>query len=279
MKERSALVITCFAVPLGTLFVLSYWQTLSWMYDRYTSPDSYYSHAFLVPFISGWLIYRERNQIRLPRKGFHAYGIPVLLFAVILHFMGSMLYIFALSGASLFVFLLGTVLLIFGATCFRQIIFSLAFLAFMFPVPLAVINEVAFPLKMLVAKVGTTLVAAAGIPVFLQGFYISIPNGVLLVGDPCSGLRSLIAFLAIGSLFAYLSNMRPWKKVVLFTSVIPIAVVSNILRLFILVLISHFYGVAAGAPDSFWHGASGVFVFVLGLILLFAIARLLEWKG
>jgi len=98
------------------------------------------------------------------------------------------------------------------------------------------------------------------------------------VGNPCSGLRSLISLLALGSVYAYLSDLPNGKQWLLVFLTIPIALLSNIIRVPILILISHYWGLSAAAPDSFWHNASGFLVFVIAITLLFYTTRLLKWK-
>jgi exosortase len=134
-------------------------------------------------------------------------------------------------------------------------------------------------LKWVVVKTSVDIVRFLGIPVLREGFYIFIPGGSLLVGNPCSGLRSLIIFMALGALSAHMLNISLKRKIFLFLSAIPIAILSNIFRVPILILISHFWGLQAAAPDSFWHTASGVLVFGIGLMLLYFIGRVFQWKN
>jgi len=129
---------------------------------------------------------------------------------------------------------------------------------------------------MLVAHSGAFVVNLIGIPAFREGFQITIPAGKLFVGNPCSGLRSLISFLALGALFAYIINTSNFKKWVLFLLAVPVALISNMLRVPILILIANFWGLEAAAPESFWHGASGIFVFILGFFLIFSAGKMLE---
>ena len=131
-------------------------------------------------------------------------------------------------------------------------------------------------MKMLVAESGALIASLMGIPVFREGFQITIPAGELLVGNPCSGLRSLISFLALGAVFAYMINISSLKKWVLFLLAVPVALLSNIVRVPILILVSHYWGLEAAAPESFWHGASGILVFILGVFLLFSAGKMLE---
>lgn len=257
-------------------FVACYHDVLAWMYGRYISSDSYYSHGFLIPFVSAFLIWQKRSDLKVTAVEFSWWGLILIIASVLIHIAGTILYVFSISGFSIFFLVSGTSLFLFGKNITRIIIFPLIFLIFMFPLPLAFITTISFPMKMLVAKVGVWIVNNLGIPTFREGFHITIPAGSLLVGNPCSGLRSLISFLALGAVFAYLIDMSNIRKLILFVSAIPIALLSNIVRVPILILISNFWGMEAAAPESFWHDASGVFVFVVGSLLLFTTERLLK---
>ena len=265
-----------YGLPLLLIFAICYHSTLTWMYGRYMSSDSYYFHGFLIPFVTAFLIWQKRKQLSETDIEFSWWGLWFILAAVLLHLAGTILYVFSISGFSIFFLVMGLCLFLFGKKITRIILFPLVFLIFMFPVPMAFISAVSFPLKMLVAKTGVDVVRLLGIPVIREGFNITIPAGTLLVGNPCSGLRSLIAFMALGSVFAYLIDTSATKKTVLFLVSIPIAIFSNMVRVPILILVSHFWGLEAAAPDTIWHTASGILVFVIGLGLLYAAGRLLQ---
>lgn len=265
------------SIPL-ILFITCYYNILGWMYGRYISPDGYYSHGFIIPFISTFFIWKRRDELKEKEIESSWWGLVLIIGSGLIHILGTILYVFSLSGFSIFLLILGISFFIFGKSVTRVILFPLVFLIFMFPLPQAFIGAISFPMKMLVTNVGVWIVSKLGIPAFREGFHITIPAGSLLVGNPCSGLRSLLSFLALGSIYAYLSSMPGIKKWILFSLSIPIALLSNIIRVPILILILHFWGPSASAPGSFWHDASGVFVFVLGLVLLFCSGRLLGWK-
>ena len=273
----SGIYIIYILIPI-LLFITCYYDVLTWMYGRYISSDSYYSHGFIIPFVSAFLIWQKRSELKVTAVDFSWWGLILIIASVLIHIAGTILYVFSISGFSIFFLALGISLFLFGKNITRIIIFPLIFLIFMCPLPLAIINVISFPMKILVAKTGTGIVSLLGIPVIRDGFNITIPNGSLLVGNPCSGLRSLISFLALGAIFAYLINILYISKLILFVSAIPIALLSNIVRVPILILISHYWGIESAAPETFWHDASGIFVFVIGFIMLFAIGRLLEWK-
>ena len=260
------------------LSLLCYHTTLAWMLQRWGGVDSYYSHGYLVPFISGYLIWLKRRELKQIPPSSSMLGLCLIIFAVFLHLLGTVLYVFSLSGFSIFFLILGSVLFLFGKEFTKVILFPLIFLIFMFPLPLAFLSLITFPLKILVAKAGVAVVNLLGVPVLRNGFDITIPGGNLVVGNPCSGLRSLIAFLALGAVMAYLTDMSPSRKLILFLSSVPIAILSNAIRVPALILISHFYGLDAASPESVWHNATGMLVFILGFILLMGFSRVLQWK-
>jgi len=267
-----------FLTIIGIFTVFAYKTTLMWMYDRYMGADSYYSHGFIVPFISLYFIYLQKENLAQIKPQTSVIGLIILFFALLLHILGTLLYIFSISGFSIFFLIIGLSIFLFGKEISKVIWFPLLFLVFMFPLPEAMISLVSFPLKIFAAKAGVWIISILGIPIYLEGFNILIPAGPLLVGNPCSGLRSLIAFLALGSIFAYLEPISIIKKWFLFSLSIPIALLSNIVRIPILILVSNYWGLEAAGPDTLVHTGSGILVFVLGFLLIFTAARALEWR-
>ena len=258
-------------------FVACYHDVLAWMYNRYISPESYYSHGFMIPFVSGYFIWQKREKLSKESAEKSWWGFSLIILSVLVHIAGTVLYVYSVSGFSIFLFIFGVTLFLFGKNITRLILFPLIYLILMFPPPMAFIEAISFPMKMFVAKSGVEFVRLLGIPIVREGFHIHIPAGSLLVGNPCSGLRSLIAFVAVGTLFSYLSNLSIIKKFLLSFLSIPVAILSNVIRTSILILISNFWGLSAAAPDSFWHSASGILVFIFGVAGLFYIGRFLEW--
>ena len=275
-KNNQIFTSLIFVSIVSALFVLCYHEVISWWYVRCNSADSYYSHGFLIPFVSGFLIWQKKNELAKINPDGSLWGLALIIFSVLIHILGTILYVFSVSGFSIFFLIIGIALFNYGRQITRIILFPLVFTIFMFPLPLAFISKISFPMKILVAKSGTLIVSLLGIPIHREGFHIMIPAGALLVGNPCSGLRSLISFLALGALFAYMINTSNLKKWILFILAVPVALMSNIIRVPILILISHYWGLEAAAPESFWHDASGLFVFVLGFFLLFFAGKILE---
>lgn len=263
-------------VILCVLIFFCYSDVLEWMYYRYMSPDSYYSHGFLIPFVSLFLIWQDRDRLQEVENNHSQLGLIIVCLSLLLHVAGTVIYIYSVSGFSLFFLIIGLTLFLFGSQITRIIAFPLMFLVFMFPVPMAFISIISFPLKMIAAKSGVYLVSLLGIPILREGFNISIPDGSLIVGNPCSGLRSLISFLALGAVYAYLTSLPLVRKWILFIISVPIALLVNIVRVSILILVSHFWGLAAAAPDTMIHTGSGLVIFIIGILFLFLSSKVLE---
>lgn len=278
-SNLSKIINICGIVVISILFFFTYKETLFWMYDRYMGADSYYSHGFIVPLVSIFFIYWKKDLLSETKQSTNIIGLYIIILALLLHLLGTILYIFSISGFSIFFLIVGLTLYFVGSTISKLIWFPLIFLVFMFPLPQALIGIISFPLKIFAAKAGVWIVDSLGVPVHGEGFNIFIPAGHLLVGNPCSGLRSLISFLALGSVLAYLAPLSAGKKWILFLLTIPIALLSNVVRVPILILASHKWGLAAAAPDTFVHTGSGILVFIIGFTLLLASAKVLEWRN
>jgi exosortase len=260
---------------LGLIFVfilLVYHSTLSWLFQRYTASDTYYSHGYLVPLVSGYLIWLKRKELKGDWKG-NLFGLLLIIFSLSLHFLSMLVQVFFVSGFSLLFLITGIALFLFGVGITRKIIFPLSFLIFMFPLPLEAINIICVPMKVLVTKSVVFIFSnILNIPIKNEGFQIFLPNAILSVENSCSGLRSLIVILALGSIFAYLLKASKPKKILLFFLAVPITLISNTLRVFLLGLAVYIYG--NKAIEGLLHDFTGYLVFVISFAGLW-----LFWKG
>jgi len=127
-------------------------------------------------------------------------------------------------------------------------------------------------MKMFATKSAVFLLKTGfNIPIKNEGFQIFFPNASLIVENPCSGLRSLITLLALGSIFAYLLKASFIKRIGLFLLSIPIALLSNLIRVVLLSLGVYIYG--SNITKSFFHDSSGYLVFAISFICLLLIWR------
>lgn len=243
---------------------------------KYLAVDSYYSHGFLVPLVSAYLIWRKRKRIQslLPGAQFSCSGLILLAAGLLLHLISTALSIEFGSYFSLPIVLAGLGLYLLGKKNFPTLFFPLVFLIFMLPLPNVIIIAISFKMKMLAAQLASGAVNLMGIPITRDGSTIYLPAGSLVVGDPCSGLKSLISLFALGVVFTQFTNAPAFKKSILCLAAIPIAVISNVLRIMLLILAAHVYGEKAAL--GFFHDFTGMLVFVFAFIGLVTIAKLLK---
>jgi exosortase/archaeosortase family protein len=100
---------------------------------------------------------------------------------------------------------------------------------------------------------------------------------IFVIGEPCSGLRTMIALFALAAIFAYFIEGSSWKRYAIFISAIPIAIVANISRVVLILFIAYYYGQETAM--AFFHDASSLFLYLMAVILLIIISRFLGCKG
>ena len=251
------------------VYVAMYWRSAGELYTNWTLTDSYYTHGFLVPFISAYFVWKDRaNLARLAIRP-SASGLWWILFAALLLLLGDFLGFRVFAQFSMLPMLAGMVTLLLGSQWTRRMWFPLAFLIFMIPIPPSMTQNIALKLKLLAAQSAVTLANAITLPMVQEGSWIHFGNDRMLVGDVCGGLRSLIALLALGAIFAYISRVQNWAKALIIILAGPIAVVANIVRIFFLCIVGYFWGseVAGGKV----HDYSGILIFAVAIFLFTAL--------
>jgi exosortase len=121
---------------------------------------------------------------------------------------------------------------------------------------------------------GETVIALAGVPVLREGNVIVLPATTLEVAEACSGLRSLISLLTLGIVFGYFVDERPGVRVGLALATIPLAILTNALRVAGTGVASHYW--SPQAAEGFFHTFSGWLIFVTTFAMLVVIARVLR---
>jgi len=265
-------------IKLSALFILamiSYIPTFAWMVDRWSVKDTYYSHGFLVPFIIAFIVWLKRGELaKLKIQPANNMGWAFFITGISIHALSALWRVYFSSGFSLILVIIGLVLLFLGKTFLRKLLFPIFFLLFMIPLPLVAIANISFKLKIFASQISTAILNGLGVAAIRDGSVIKTMHSYLVVEDPCSGIRSLIALIALGALMAYFSNISRTRKAVLFVSAIPIAIAGNVIRIVGLSLVSEMYG--AKWATGLFHDTMGILVFVFAFFSLLIIGKLLE---
>jgi exosortase len=239
--------------------------------------DPNYSHGLLVPFISGWFAWQRRGDLQASEVRSSNAGLVVIFTALVMLIVGAAGTEYFTQRISLVLLLAGIILYWFGREVLRILALPVAFLVFMVPLPYIVYDAIAFPLKLLVAKVSVATLKAVGVIVWREGNIIMFPNVTLEVADACSGLRSLMSLLAIGVSYAFIfHNSRP-QRILLILMAVPIAMISNMFRVIATGFLAQYYG--AAAAEGFFHEFAGLAVFALAMGLLLLTGMILRRIG
>ncbi len=238
------------------------------------SHDDNYSHGFLVPIIVAYLVWTKKEQINALRPAPSLSGIPIILLGLSMYLVGTIGAEWFLKRTSLIIVLGGIILYLYGKAYFKLLLFPLVFLMFMVPLPAIIYSALAFKLQLFVSIISTKLIALAGIPVFREGNILYVSTGPLAVEEACSGMRSIMALLALSALFAYLMYDSRFKQWILVASALPIAVITNVIRVTTTGIFAHYWGKAFA--EGILHESFGWLVFVIAFILLFLLGKLLD---
>jgi exosortase len=235
----------------------------------------YYSHGFLVPVVSGFVAWLERDaRSQLPSardpRGAVLLGLGLVLYAAGLGFG-----VVSLQGLALVTSLAGSVWLLRGPVRLRALAFPIGFLLFAVPVPDAWLAPVIVQLQLFVSAGAGTILRAVGVEVVRDGNIIQLASGEsLFVAEACSGVTSIVTLAPLGVLFARFSEREAWRRAVLVASVVPIAMLGNLLRVVLTTVAADRMGVAAATATAL-HESAGLAVYVGGCLALVGVGWLL----
>jgi exosortase len=237
--------------------------------------DGNYSHGFLIIPISIWLFWRKRHDLSFPARPSTA-GVVLFIFGCLCLILGTAAGELFTIRTSLVIILTGISLSYLGRENFRKVWFPFFFLLFMIPIPATIYYSLTLPLQLFASKVTVAALHVISIPSLQRGNIIQLPNYRLEVLEACSGLRSLVTLMALGALYGNLSMPGKVRPIVLFIATIPIAIATNIFRIFITAVAA--YAISTEIAEGFLHELSGFLVFGSALILTLILGALLKWR-
>ncbi len=251
-------------------FIVAYFPVLKNLILTWTNSDEY-SHGFLIIPICFYIIWRKQKKLTaIPLKP-SFWGLLLAVCSLITYFLGYFAGISTLSSLTIVPFWAGVVIYLYGINMARSLSFPLFLLLFMIPIPSQIYSFLTVPLQLFVSKISVLLASNLGVPIFGEGNVIHLKDRTLEVVEACSGLRSLISLLTFSLIFGYFSLNANFLRGVLFLSAIPVALLSNIVRVLIIVLAINYFDLDFTLAEFHtWFG--------LGIILLAAVILVAE-KG
>ncbi|HET6890277.1 MAG TPA: exosortase [Pyrinomonadaceae bacterium] len=262
--------------------------------------DENYSHGLLIPFIIGYILWSQRKRLaQTPTKPSILWGGAAVVLSLMALWAGTAGAELFMQRASLVLILAGIVLYFWGFRLVRVLLVPLFLLLLAIPIPAIIFNKVAFPLQLFASRFAVWSMAALDIPVLRQGNIIELfPLGAretkkLEVVEACSGIRSLMTLVTLAVIFAYFThpgkndsdgNKRGrfdwlksygfWRSTLLVLSAVPIAILTNALRVSGTGVLARYYGTEVA--DSFFHGFSGWVIYIVAFLLLFGFSWILD---
>lgn len=273
-EPRGSLPWALVGLGLAALYLPTYWVA---MQGIWRSEDM--GHGPIILAVLAWLFWGVRKPIAeastMPSASPGSWlGWPLLVFGLVLHFLGRALGISSVEfGSHLFV-VPAVLLLLAGPRALRVAWFPLIYLVFLVPLPASFVDAVTGPLKNWISAIVVDLLYNFGYPIARTGVMITIGQYQMLVADACSGLHSMFSLAALGTLFMYIMRRKSLAhNAVMLASILPIAFISNIVRVIVLVLVTYHLGDEAG--QGFLHGAAGMVLMLAALVFFFLLDTLL----
>lgn len=284
VRRRSAQTGAIYTILLVSVFVLvalvAFNQSLLELLRRWNVQEEY-SHGYLIPFISAWLLWTRRDAL-LASVGRPSWiGPALILLAGVMHVIGKLSALFMLSQLGFIIALLGVTLGLGGYSLLKLTFIPTIFLIFSIPLPYVVDAALSFQLQLISSQLGVFFIRLFQIPVYLEGNVIDLGAYKLQVVDACSGLRYLYPLLSLGFLAAYLFQAPLWQRAFVFLSAIPITIGMNSLRIGLVgVLVDHW---GPQDADGFLHMFEGWIIFIACAVLLigemYVLARVTSGNG
>jgi exosortase len=206
--------------------LLLYWPVLVALVANWERDDNY-SHGFIVPPVAAYLAWVRRDRLRNTERRPATAGLFIILVSLGVLSIGTAGVEFFLMRTSLIGVLAGTIVFLAGWRWLRILLFPLAFLLLMIPLPAIVFYQIAFPLQLLATRFGVSVLELAQIPVLREGNVIMLSRTTLEVVEACSGIRSIMSLFALAVLYGYLWTPRLGLRGVIALSALPIAVIAN----------------------------------------------------
>jgi len=264
--------------------------------------DPNYSHGLLIPFVIGFILWVERKRLMSePARPSFLWGGASVILALLALWAGTAGAELYMQRMSLVLMLAGIVVYFWGFRLLRFMSVPLALLVLAVPIPAIVFNKIAFPLQLFASRCAVWAMQGFDIPVLRQGNVIEfLPLGAretkkLEVVEACSGIRSLMTLVTLAAVYAYFTYPKDdttdrgggasgligmlkqfgfWRSGILVVSAVPIAIITNALRVSGTGVLARYYGTQVA--DGFFHTFSGWVIYIAASLLLFTVGWLLD---
>lgn len=257
--------------------VAVFWLGIVSLGDAWALPE--YSQGPVIPILSGYLYLRHMKTVPPAPDAARALwpGMLVMAGALVVAMAGNLARIPDIVTYAMLIWIYGLLLVTWGWQRGRQFWPPVVHLIFMLPLPSILYWQMSIQLQFISSELGVALIRAMNIPVFLDGNVIDLGSYKLQVAEACSGLRYLFPVMSFSYVFAVLYRGPFWHKAVLLLSAAPLTVLMNSFRIGVIGVLVNSYGIEQA--EGFLHYFEGWVIFIACVVILFGLARVMQWIG
>ncbi|MEI7912276.1 MAG: exosortase/archaeosortase family protein [Verrucomicrobiota bacterium] len=256
-------------------------SALGWLRSAWNG-DNDFEHGLIFPFLIAGLIFHRQKELSAAVGKGSGWGLLAVA-------AGALCYVLAFRTLQPRIAVGGLPLMLWGAAGYlwgsrvaRILSFPLFF--FWLSIPIPSFQQATMQLQLVATSLAHHGAGWCGVATYTKGTEIFPVKGdwpPLTIAGGCSGIHSLMALLMISAAWAYVAKISVWKKALLFSAAVPLAILGNALRVTSIFVIAE-YGNAKWARET-WHDWSGLLLFYpFSLVLLLGLHSLLEggvpWK-
>lgn len=267
------------AILAGLFVWLNFWRIHSLVLNGWLN-DPNWSHGFIIPIFSLFLIYNRRDDLLTVEARPCVWALPLL----ILSLLGQILCVHPIHNVwlgelSMVASLFFLVLYLSGPGVIRVTWLPILYLALAMPIPGYLYTKISVPLQELAAQGSALILQICGKSIDVTASHLKIisesgQTRELTVAEACSGMRSLMAYVALGVAWAYLEERPAWQRVILVLAVIPVAVLCNVLRVTITSTAYVYDHPELG--QKFMHTFTGLLMLIPALLMFLLLSWLLK---
>ncbi len=278
IKERyGALGLSTIAIALSALvfhfqgnasnIAMEPGSIFRWIIGQWTLSGSDFSHGWIMPLISLYVIYLKKNDLLKEEKSPSVTGLLLFAGTCLMHWIAyrgqqPRISLLAFTGMLLFI-----PWAICGWKTARHLLFPVGYLMLTFTSYFLI--SFTFKMRLVSTAMASGILNGIGIAAIRSGTAIrAVAEGgfVFNVADPCSGLRSLVVMLALAAPYAYFTQSSLTRKWILFSLSIPLAILGNSLRIVTIGIIATFF--SSELAFKIWHDFSGFLLFGIEILLI-----------
>jgi exosortase len=265
---------TVLALAASILFLVAYLPILHILVKVWWESEEY-SHAFLTLLVIAYMVWTKWDAIAKNKPKYAGAGFALLVFSTLLYFLSLTIQMRTIIAFSMFLTLVGTIIYTAGIKTLRDLTTPLLLLVMLIPVPDKLYIQLTFPLQLKVSQISEMLVRLFEVPILREGNIMNIPGKSFEVVEACSGMRSAVALLTLSVIIGFFWLNKKSSKFLLAMASVPTAIFVNILRVTVMILLFHFFGM--DLSEGALHTVTGMSVFLVAALLLYIFERVLRW--